>query len=46
MGNELYDSKLDSINEVLFFRDALNGLQQSNGQMYQYFLGQLDAGQQ
>jgi hypothetical protein len=29
--NEMYDSKMDKIDEVLFFRDQLSNLQQANG---------------
>jgi hypothetical protein len=44
--NNLYDSKLDSVDEVLYFRDALVTMQQSNTQMYEYLIGCLDANEQ
>ena len=42
----LYLSKLDDMDEVLYFRDALNSVQSSNGQLYEYLVSQLDASEQ
>lgn len=39
---ELYDSKLDEIDEVIFFRDTLTTLETQNAQMYAFLLGCLD----
>jgi hypothetical protein len=42
-GRELYDSKLDNLDEVLFLRDIVNNLQQQNPPLYEfYFLQCLD----
>ncbi len=38
----LYDSKLDDIDEVIFFRDMFSSLEQSNPNMYNYYLQCLD----
>jgi hypothetical protein len=40
---ELYDSKLDSIDEVLLFRDTLANLETSNGPVYQALVSLLSA---
>jgi hypothetical protein len=39
---DLYDSKFDKFDEVIYFRDVFNNLQQQNNQMYNYFIGCLD----
>jgi hypothetical protein len=41
-GNQLYDSKLDEMDEVIYFRDVFCELEQSNPQMYGYYLSCLD----
>jgi importin-7 len=38
----LYDSKFDSFDEVIYFRDVFTNLQQQNGQMYNYHLSCLN----
>ena len=44
---DLYDSKLDSLDEVLFCRDIFQAMQQQNPQLYQmYFLQCLDQNDQ
>ena len=43
---DLYDSKLDEVDEVIFFRDSFFGLQTNNPQMYGYYLGCLDQNEQ
>ena len=40
--NDLYDSKLDPIHEVIFFRDALIQIQSSNQQVYNYLMQSID----
>lgn len=45
-GKELYDSKLDEMDEVIYFRDVFCGLEQANPQMYAFYLGCLDQGEQ
>lgn len=40
MDLDLYDSKLDSLDEVLFCRDIFAQLEQQNPQLYQYLYGQ------
>lgn len=45
-GRELYDSKLDSIDEVLFFRDTLVTLQSNMPQLYDFLLSTLDSNEQ
>jgi hypothetical protein len=40
MDRDLYDSKLDSLDEVLFCRDILAGMEQSNQPLYQYYFYQ------
>lgn len=39
---DLYDSKLDQIDEVIFFRDVFTSLEQKNPQMYNFYLSCLD----
>ena len=39
---DLYDSKLDAMDEVIFFRDVFLGLQSTNPQMYDFYLQCLD----
>lgn len=47
LDRDLYDSKLDSLDEVLFLRDVLGALEQQNPQLYQYyFLQCLDQNEQ
>jgi hypothetical protein len=43
---DLYDSKLDAVDEVLYFRDALLQLQQNNTQMYDFLINCLDNNEQ
>lgn len=43
---DLYDSKLDSVDEVLYFRDALIQLQQNSGEMYNFLINCLDNNEQ
>ena len=38
MEKDLYDSKLDTMDEVIFFRDVFSSLEQSNPNMYNYYL--------
>ena len=40
MDRDLYDSKLDSLDEVLFCRDILAGMEQSNQPLYQFYFFQ------
>lgn len=42
----LYDSKLDTIDEVLFFREAICHLEKSNLQMHNFLMSALDANEQ
>ena len=44
--NDLYDSKLDNVDEVLVFRDAISHLEKTNAQMYSYLMSTLDANEQ
>ena len=46
MEDELYDSKLDNLDEVLFFRDTLASLQTNRPQIYDYLISCLDANEQ
>eukprot|EP00347_Sterkiella_histriomuscorum_P021385 403334157 len=47
MERDLYDSKLDEVDEVIYFRDVFVGLEQSNPNMYNYYLQQcLDTNEQ
>lgn len=39
---DLYESKLDDIDEVLFFSDILRAHQTQNPQMYEFLLSCLD----
>lgn len=43
---ELYDSKLDTVDEVLNFRDAITHLEQSNPQVHSYLMSALDQQEQ
>ena len=45
-GNQLYDSKLDAMDEVIYFRDVFCGLEQASPQLYAFYLGCLDASEQ
>ena len=46
-GHDLYDSKLDSVDEVLFLRDLLMSLQTNCPEAYNMYFGQmLDANDQ
>lgn len=38
----LYFSKFDTLDEVIYFRDVFTGLEQQNNQMYNFHLGCLD----
>ncbi len=40
--NDLYDSKFDKFDEVIYFRDIFTQLEQQNNQMYTYHLSCLD----
>jgi HD superfamily phosphohydrolase YqeK len=40
MDRDLYDSKLDALDEVLFCRDVLSSLQQNNQPLYQFYFYQ------
>lgn len=46
MDRDLYDTKLDQLDEVIFFRDVFTNLEQSNPQMYQFYLQSLDLNEQ
>ena len=37
LDRDLYDSKLDSLDEVLFCRDVFAAMEQQNPQVYQYY---------
>ena len=39
MDRDLYVSKLDSLDEVIFCRDILAGMEQSNPPLYQFYFG-------
>ena len=38
----LYFSKFDTLDEVIYFRDVFTGLEQQNNQMYNFHLGCLN----
>ena len=38
MERDLYDSKFDEVDDVIYFRDVFVGLEQSNPNMYNYYL--------
>ena len=40
--NDLYESKLEPIDDILYVRNALNQLQTSNQQLYQYLISCMD----
>lgn len=42
LDKDLYDSKFDEVDEVIYFRDVFVGLEQSNPNMYNYYLSCLD----
>lgn len=46
IGSELYDSKLDTLDEVIFFRDVFTSLEQQNPNMYNFYLSCLDQNEQ
>lgn len=46
MDKNLYDSRFDEMDEVIFFRDAFMNLQNQNPNMYNYYLSCLDPNEQ
>lgn len=46
MSRDLYDTKLDELDEVIFFSNVFSSLEQSNPNMYNYYLQCLDMNEQ
>jgi hypothetical protein len=46
MDGQLYDSKFDTMDEVIYFRDQVSSLETCNPNMYNFYISCLDANEQ